>query len=158
MSQVSTGSNQAPLDAPLREASFGQAFVRFWKKYVVFHGRASRSEFWWWFLANFIISSVISSLSWMIGSPVVFNESGTPVVVYSAAQLPSILWGLATLIPWLALSWRRLHDTNRSGAWWFIFLIPFVGWIILLVFFLLPPDPAGSRFDRGSVAAPEPTP
>ena len=47
MSDFSTGSTQAPLDAPLREASFGQAFVRFWKKYVVFHGRASRSEFWW---------------------------------------------------------------------------------------------------------------
>jgi uncharacterized membrane protein YhaH (DUF805 family) len=148
VTDVSNGSNQAPLEAPLRGASFGQAFIRFWKKYVIFHGRASRSEFWWWFLANVIISALLSGISYTFGSPMVINESGVPVVVYSAAQIPYFLWGLATLIPWLALSWRRLHDTNRPGAWWFIGLIPFVGWIILLVFFLLPPDPAGTRFDR----------
>ena len=150
MTDASLGSTQVPLEAPLRGASFGQAFVRFWKKYVIFHGRASRSEFWWWFLANAIISAVLNGISYTFGNPMVYqlNESGVPVLVYSAAQIPYALWGLATLIPWLALSWRRLHDTNRSGAWWFIGLIPIVGWIILLVFFLLPPDPAGTRFDR----------
>ena len=76
------------------------------------------------------------------------NESGVPTPVWSAAYIPYTLWALATFIPWLALSWRRLHDTNRSGGWWFIGLIPFVGGIILLVFFLLPPNPEGARFDR----------
>jgi uncharacterized membrane protein YhaH (DUF805 family) len=60
----------------------------------------------------------------------------------------SAIWGLATLVPNLALAWRRLHDTNRSGGFYFIGLIPFVGWIIVLVFMLLPADPAGARFDR----------
>ncbi|WP_306895831.1 DUF805 domain-containing protein [Agromyces albus] len=43
--------------------------------------------------------------------------------------------------------WRRLHDTNRSGAFFFLAFIPFVGSIILLVFMLMPSDPAGARFD-----------
>ena len=148
MTDVTPNTGQAPLDAPLRGASFGQAFSRFFKKYVTFHGRASRSEFWWWFLANFIISGVLYGISYTMGTPMTTNESGVPTPVYTAALIPYTLWGLATFIPWLALAWRRLHDANRSGGWWFIGLIPFVGWIILLVFFLLPPVPEGARFDR----------
>jgi uncharacterized membrane protein YhaH (DUF805 family) len=143
-----TTAGQAPLDAPLRGASFGQAFTRFFKKYATFHGRASRSEFWWWFLANSIISGLLYGLAYSVGNPMMVNENGVPTPVFSAILIPYYIWSLATFIPWLALSWRRLHDTNRSGAWWFIGLVPFVGGIILLVFFLLPPDPAGARFDR----------
>jgi uncharacterized membrane protein YhaH (DUF805 family) len=58
------------------------------------------------------------------------------------------VWGLAALIPGLALCWRRMHDSNRSGAFYFLALIPFVGSIIVLVFLLLPPNPEGARFDR----------
>ena len=76
------------------------------------------------------------------------NESGVPTPVFTAALIPYSLWNLAVLIPWLALAWRRLHDTNRSGGWWFIGWIPIVGQIILLVFLVQPPNPAGSRFDR----------
>ena len=56
--------------------------------------------------------------------------------------------GLATRVPLLALYWRRLHDTNRSGALFFLAFIPFVGAIILLVFMVLPSEIAGARFDR----------
>ena len=148
MTDATAQRGQVPLDAPLRGASFGQAFTRFFKKYATFHGRASRSEFWWWFLANAVIGGILYGLVYTVGNPMMINESGVPTPVYSPILIPYTLWTLATFIPWLALSWRRLHDTNRSGAWWFIGLIPFVGGIILLVFFLLPPDPAGSRFDR----------
>jgi uncharacterized membrane protein YhaH (DUF805 family) len=146
MTETTVG--QAPLDAPLRGASFGQAVSRFFKKYATFHGRASRSEFWWWFLANTVISSVLYGIASVTGGMMAMDENGIPTLTYGAAMIPYTLWALATLIPWLALSWRRLHDTNRSGAWWFIGLIPFVGGIILLVFFVLAPDPAGARFDR----------
>lgn len=148
MTDATSTDIQSPLDAPLRGASFGQAFVRFWKKYVTFHGRASRSEFWWWFLANAIIGGLLYGFSYTVGGPTVVTENGVPIIVYGVSHLPYTLWGLATFIPWLALAWRRLHDTNRSGAWWFIGLVPIVGWIILLVFFALRPDPAGARFDR----------
>ena len=58
------------------------------------------------------------------------------------------VWALAIVVPSLALIWRRLHDTNRSGGYFFLALIPFVGSIILLVFMLLDSNPAGARFDR----------
>ena len=148
MTDVTPNTGQVPLDAPLRGASFGQAFARFFKKYVVFHGRASRSEFWWWFLAAWIINGVLYGLAYTVGNPMMVNENGVPTPVFSPILIPYYLWGLATFIPWLALSWRRLHDPNRAGGWWFIGWIPIVGWIILIVFFVQPPNPAGSRFDR----------
>ncbi|NYD67187.1 DUF805 domain-containing protein [Agromyces atrinae] len=142
-------STTAPLSAPLYGASFGQAFTRFFKKYATFSGRASRSEFWWWFLANFIISGVLYGVAGATGGVTVLtNASGIPEIVYGAGFLPYSLWVLATIVPWLALAWRRLHDTNKSGAFYFLGLIPFVGGIIVLIFFLLPSDPAGARFDK----------
>ncbi|HEY9323327.1 MAG TPA: DUF805 domain-containing protein [Agromyces sp.] len=63
-------------------------------------------------------------------------------------MIPYGLWACRTLIPWFALAWRRLHDTNRSGGWYFIGFIPFVDGIILLVFFLMDSNPAGARFDH----------
>jgi uncharacterized membrane protein YhaH (DUF805 family) len=62
----------------------------------------------------------------------------------------SLIWGLITLVPTVALQTRRLHDTNRSGWLQLIVLIPIVGAIILLVVFASPSDPAGSRYDRPS--------
>ena len=61
-----------------------------------------------------------------------------------------VIWviSLGTLIPSLALVWRRLHDTNRSGAYYFLGLIPIAGPIILLVFLASASNPAGARFDQ----------
>ena len=115
MTDVTSNSGQVPLEAPLRGATFGQAFARFFKKYAIFHGRASRSEFWWWFLANWVISGVLYGLVYTVGNPMMTNENGVPTPVFSAILIPYYLWSLGTFIPWLALSWRRLHDTNRPG-------------------------------------------
>ena len=62
----------------------------------------------------------------------------------------AVILGLATIVPSLALSVRRLHDSNKSGWLLLLGLIPFVGGIILLVFMVLGPDPAGQRFDQPS--------
>ena len=119
------------LAAPLRGAGFGQAFTRFWSKYATFHGRASRSEFWW--AALFVQGpGLVLSLS---------------IRAAEALLWPDLLWSLATFIPMLAVSWRRLHDANRSGANWFWVLLPVVGWIILLVQLVAEPVPAGERWD-----------
>lgn len=68
-----------------------------------------------------------------------------------AAQTPffvlSGIVGLALFLPTLGVTVRRLHDTNRSGGWWWIQLIPFVGSIILLVFMFLPSIDQGNRFN-----------
>jgi len=120
-----------PAVAPLRGASFGQAVQRFFGKYAQFRGRASRSEFWWFFLFNAIVGIVLNVLE----------------AVSNGFAILSALYGLAIIVPELALNARRLHDTNRSGWWQLLVLIPIVGWIILLVWYILPEKPEGARFD-----------
>lgn len=146
-----TGTSGAPLSQPLYGASFGQAFGRFWKKYATFSGRASRSEFWWWFLANALIVTVIGGI--MIAGGVSGSVSPTtgdyvPGPLLAAGGILLLVWILATLIPRLALTWRRLHDANLAGPFWFLSFVPGVGDIIVLVLTVLPSNPAGARFDR----------
>ncbi|MFG6474918.1 DUF805 domain-containing protein [Microbacterium sp. P06] len=149
--QPGASRNSPPLAFPLYGASFGQAFVRFWKKYATFSGRASRSEFWWWYLANVCVIlflyafMAIGAVAGATYDPVTESSQPGPLIGVGAALL--VLWSLATIVPTLALSWRRLHDTNRSGAFWFLGFVPFVGGIILLVFFILDSNPEGARFD-----------
>lgn len=81
-------------------------------KYADFTGRASRSEYWWFFLFIILAGAIISVLS---------------------SKLAGVFY-LATLLPSLAAATRRLHDTRRSGWWQLICLVPLVGLIILLVF------------------------
>ena len=144
---------EVPLSAPLYGASFGQAIQRFFKKYATFSGRASRSEYWWWSLANYLIVTVLYilvsiGLSTGTYDPVTGTLAIGPLAIIAYVVLG--LYGLAVIVPNLAVTWRRLHDTNRSGGFFFLALIPFVGWIILLVLALLPSDPAGSRFDAAA--------
>ena len=158
--QPATGPNgEPPLWAPWYGISFGKAVGRFFKKYATFSGRASRSEFWWWYLANAIVGIVLGIL-YAIGfatseRSTVSMSSSTSTSVQSTVTEPSalfvisgilfLLWGLAIIVPTLALGWRRLHDANLPGALWIIAI--FVG-IVGIVFGLLPSNPQGARFDR----------
>lgn len=119
--QAYSTAGEPPLWAPWYGISFPNAIVRFFKKYAVFHGRASRSEYWWWFLFACIINSVFSILSNATdGSTIITGLEG--------------IWNLAILVPGIALAIRRLHDTNRSG-WWA--LLPYglvvVGFIVIFI-------------------------
>ncbi|MFF5973590.1 DUF805 domain-containing protein [Streptomyces sp. NPDC012769] len=93
-------------------------YLEAFKKYAVFSGRARRKEFWMFQLFNLIASIVLSIIDAALG-----------------IQLLSLIYVLAVLIPNLAVSVRRLHDTGRSGWWILIGLIPLVGFIVLLVFY-----------------------
>jgi uncharacterized membrane protein YhaH (DUF805 family) len=88
------------------------------ERYALFSGRAGRAEFWWFFLANLIVGAILSIL----------GRAATIFVILYA------LYGLALIIPSLAVSIRRLHDIGRSGWWILIGLIPIVGVIVLLIF------------------------
>ncbi len=138
---------EPPLNQPFYGAPIGAAVRRFFGKYATFSGRASRSEYWWWVLIGVVIGIVLSLLG-EIGGGVNGNGSGGPTAIYIIFAIISGLWALAIIVPTLALSWRRCHDSNHSGGFWFLGLIPCVGWIIVLIFMLLAPDPAGTRFDR----------
>ena len=87
------------------------------KNYVGFQGRARRAEYWQYFLVNFIITVVLEVLAAAISFP---------ALVY--------IFEVAVLLPSLAVGVRRLHDTDRTGWWILIALIPIVGWIVFLVF------------------------
>jgi uncharacterized membrane protein YhaH (DUF805 family) len=141
----------ADLSAPLYGASFGQAASRFFKKYATFSGRASRSEFWFAYLLVGVVSAVLYIVALIAGSATSTASADGTVAIGPAGVAVFVvyaLWSLAVIIPFLAISWRRLHDGNRSGAFYFLGLIPLVGGIIVLVLLVLPSDPAGARFDK----------
>ena len=94
------------------------------KKYTVFDGRAELKEYWWFSLFSFIIIIVLSVIDIVTGT---FN-------VNVGLGLLGGIYTLAVLIPGIAVSVRRLHDTNRSGWWLLINGIPLIGVIVFLVF------------------------
>lgn len=103
------------------------------RKYAVFDGRSKRSEYWYFWLFNFCLSIVVGSVCSLFFIPDI--EEGSEAGIIAAVIIWCIycLYLLASLIPSLAVTCRRLHDTNRSGACIFINLIPVVGAIILLI-------------------------
>ena len=96
------------------------------KKYADFSGRASRSEYWWFYLLIIIAYVVAMIVDSVIGT----DQALGPYGIVMAMLM------LALLIPSLAAGVRRLHDTERSGWWLLIVLIPLIGVIVLLVFFV----------------------
>ena len=113
-------------------------YVEVLKKYAVFEGRAGRQEFWMFVLFNLIISLALGIADAILGTRIGTGSSSTGVL--------GGLYSLAVLIPSLAVTVRRLHDTGRSGWWWFIGLVPFVGWIVLLVFMVLDGDAGANTY------------
>tara|TARA_R110002095_G_scaffold25573_3_gene26184 strand:+ start:1296 stop:1691 length:396 start_codon:yes stop_codon:yes gene_type:complete len=114
-------------------------------KYVDFSGRARRKEYWMFFLFNIIISFVVSLLGGLIG-----GKDGLLTL-----SLPS-LYTLFIFLPSLAVTVRRLHDTNRSGWWILITLVPFIGALILFVFTILDSDPNSNEYGANPKLAAEP--
>jgi uncharacterized membrane protein YhaH (DUF805 family) len=128
--------------------TFGESIKTVFSKYAVFRGRATRSEFWWWYLFTAIVGFALS-LIMNIATAGVAGSSDINAIL--AAQTPfvaiSSLVSLVFLLPTICVTVRRLHDTNRSGGWWWIQLIPFVGIIIIIVFAASPSVDQGNRFN-----------
>ena len=99
-------------------------------RYVDFSGRSRRSEYWWFCLANLIISSVLNGL-------------GQNIKLFS---ILAGLYALAVLLPSLAVGIRRLHDTGKSGWWLLIACVPIVGSILLIVWMCKDSDPGENQY------------
>jgi uncharacterized membrane protein YhaH (DUF805 family) len=108
---------------------FGQAISSGFSNYVNFSNRASRSEYWFWVLFVLIADVVAIAIDAAIGM-----------------QIVSSLFGLAVLLPGLAVTVRRLHDLDRTGWWIFLGLIPLVGAIILIIWFCSKGTDGQNRF------------
>ncbi|MFC4409097.1 DUF805 domain-containing protein [Chungangia koreensis] len=107
-----------------------QWYLKVLQNYIGFSGRARRKEYWMFVLINAIIILVLSILESLMGLPGIISG----------------LYSLAVLLPSLAVSVRRLHDTGKSGWWILLGLIPFVGTIILLVFFVLDSEDGANQY------------
>jgi uncharacterized membrane protein YhaH (DUF805 family) len=105
-------------------------------KYATFEGRARRKEYWYYVL--FYCLALITLL-------LVDDVTGT-LSEKAGIGLLSGLFALGTLVPSLAVTVRRLHDTNRTGWWVLIGIIPLIGDIVLLVFTVQDSQPGGNRF------------
>ena len=92
------------------------------KKYAQFTGRAGRSEFWLFVLVNFVITMVLYILTIVAAAA----GSSTLALVFNLVLL---VYGLATLVPTIAVGVRRLHDIGKEGVWFCINFIPLVGGI-----------------------------
>lgn len=97
------------------------------KKYAMFGGRARRKEYWFFLLFNFLITIILA----------VFDGATGSFSAEAGIGLLGGIYALIVLIPSIAVSVRRLHDTGRTGWWLLIALIPLVGAIVLLVFMVL---------------------
>jgi len=108
------------------------------KRYAQFSGRASRSEFWLFQLFMVIVSIPLYVLGFVAG----YTDSQALALVSTGLSL--VMW-LIFVLPTLAVTVRHLHDTDRSGWWLLLTLVPIVG-LVLVVFMLLPGTPGGNRF------------
>ena len=107
------------------------------KKYAVFSGRARRKEYWFFFLINIIITFVLGFIEGLAGT----------------AGILACIYSLAVLIPGIAVTVRRLHDTNRSGWWLLVGLVPLLGAIALLVFMVQDSQPDKNQYGTNPKAA-----
>ena len=106
------------------------------KKYAVFGGRSRRREYWYFVLFSTVISLVLTILDRITGT---FDSS-------TGFGLLSGIFTLAILVPSIAVLVRRLHDTDRTGWWVLILLVPLIGAIVLIVFAVQDSTPGSNRF------------
>jgi uncharacterized membrane protein YhaH (DUF805 family) len=121
--------------------SFGTALRAFWSNYRNFKGRARRSEYWFiqLFLVATNLAAAVIDLALMDGDVDRFIANGGGGIV-------GLIWIIATIVPALAVLFRRLHDTNRSGWWALVGFIPLIGTIAILIFTVTDSTQGENRF------------
>lgn len=114
----------------------GETMFEALKKYADFSGRARRQEYWLFVLLCLIVGVITGFADGIIGA----GNQSSHIGVFNG------LASLVLLIPSISVSVRRLHDTDRSGWWYLLILLPILGGLILLVFFCIEGTPGSNRF------------
>jgi uncharacterized membrane protein YhaH (DUF805 family) len=140
-------SSPPPLDLPHYGIGFIDAVKRGFKKYATFTGRASRSEYWWWTLFTFVIYLVLGLVTFAVGMATSRDGGRTPGLLAMPLLILFTVFFLGILLPTLAVTVRRLHDGGYSGLVALLFLLPYLGGLIIMIFALLPSSPAGAKYD-----------
>jgi len=121
-------------------------FVMVWQKYAQFNGRSRRKEYWMFALFNAIICVIL-----YVGGLVLLTQGNKLGMVLFALYG---IYGLAALVPSIAVGVRRLHDTNKSGWWLLLGLIPIVG-LALIVLLAIDGDPGDNQYGPNPKLAPQ---
>ncbi len=123
---------------------FLEAVRSVFQHYATFSGRARRAEYWW-----FVLFSVLMSLALGILDAAIFGAAWVGHGMGGMRTAPSVFGGifsLAILLPSLAVTIRRLHDVGRSGWWWWLWLLPVVGWLVLIYWMIREGDHGDNAF------------
>ena len=142
-----------------------KAYIDFWKRAVDFRGRSTRPDYWWVYLINVIINTILVVSFVLI--PFFSNVSNDPAILNDSAEIqkmilkymsPIIIFGLIVLIPQLSLQFRRLRDAGIHPAWGllscmglvpFLVFFSFIGSIVLIIMSCQPTKPAPETlFDK----------
>ena len=122
MENYQQGCNQ-PTPSPTSDIGLVEAVKICFNKYADFKGRASRAEYWWWYLFTVLVAIALGWIPFL-----------------------GLAISLALFVPTLAVSWRRMHDIGKGGGWWFINFIPLVGLILWIVWCCQKSEPTTNRF------------
>lgn len=117
-------------------------FIRALKKYSDFKGRARRKEYWWFILINVLIIIALATVE------SVCNISQIELAMHLNIGLLNGTYMLIMLCPTLAVTTRRLHDTNRSGWWQLIYLLPIIGAFVIFIHVLEDSKPGDNYYGK----------
>jgi hypothetical membrane protein len=147
--ELEYGNDHEDMSKPLYGATFSQAVVRYFKRYARFSGYSSRSEYWWVYLFNVIVGSVFAVLMSVSFLPMMYALSLAHETPDGALLFPDggawslmpltiivivlTIYSLATLVPTIALTVRRIRDTGRDWPWIFVGFVPYIGGLLILL-------------------------
>lgn len=117
------------------QMSFGAAVSTCFRKYATFKGRARRSEYWYWVLFNILVAFALMAI-----------DHSAHLIVLENVGILTTLFTLVVFVPNIAVTVRRLHDIGRSGWWYWIYFIPILGSIVLLVFCVIDSKPEENEY------------
>jgi len=115
--------------------NFGDSIKSGFNRYFDFSTRSSRSEYWWWYLFN-----ILSTYALLFLGGALVNMG------MDAGAFLMFIWSIILIIPSIALAVRRLHDTDRSGWWLLIAIVPLIGWILLIIWYVTEGTSGDNRF------------
>lgn len=121
-----------------------EAVKSVFSKYATFQGRASRSEYWFFYLFNILLEIGLLIVGLILGA--IVGDGTGALAGMGIAYVLLCIYGLIAIIPSISVFVRRMHDIGRSGWWYWLALVPLVGVIVLLVFLLTGSDRGDNQY------------